>query len=719
MSPKLPTLALQQALAILRDMGTSPLAFVLDLLADSALRMHSSVREICERSNELLDALQGHIDIKEKMEDWAHRVSKRHYTLEILELVKKENGWHFDALKSNLKNLEEFDVSIMATKFRETAPHLWDLTGQLLIADPVRAARRQQREQHRKRPESHQHRLDDPSHEEESDDEYDGVFSDDLFIPEDPDDPENSEHDIDQAQSRKDALLAMKQVVCISVFMRSTNQKCNALQSAVSIFLHSCNTPDTVIQLLSRFGISTAQNAINTAITSLSNEISTTIQKIGRGLNMSLAYDNIDIEIKHAVPQAEKPADNLVHLTSGTFIPLSYGVNVEDLRCSEDVWRKSRYNRRAIEAKTAATAVDVFQLADLHPDREDHPSGLSRRSRFNAWKFLSDLVNFGPEYFRQFASQLGEPEVIKKICEDDQIQRTKQIPLTATKFHQGRTEENIGAVHSFMNQGGVGDVANHSGLREIREECIIGHGDLLTVSRVQSIQLSRSLEDTTPWLRLQFLVMVPGLFHLKMACCDAIWRIFISPTKGQQDANSLMSHIGVIRPKQTGTFASKTGPGFRRMHEVVQHVGTVLRLDCWRLKVAASSNGTLATLDAYAESKPLWGRIVSLAMQLAREHVANETFVYLRSQTSERRDKELENTLLRQKYFLLYEEMSYAMNAGDIGRVEDLFLPWAYIFKGCGGTADVETVVTEGSDPWVDGEPDGEVQFREEDVMFE
>jgi len=36
------------------------------------------------------------------------------------------------------------------------------------------------------------------------------------------------------------------------------------------------------------------------------------------------------------------------------------------------------------------------------------------------------------------------------------------------------------------------------------------------------------------------------------------------------------------------------------------------------------------------------------------------------------------------EYFLLYEEISHAMNAGDIGHIELCFLPWMMIFAGCG-----------------------------------
>ncbi|KAJ3764510.1 hypothetical protein FB446DRAFT_796103 [Lentinula raphanica] len=56
----------------------------------------------------------------------------------------------------------------------------------------------------------------------------------------------------------------------------------------------------------------------------------------------------------------------------------------------------------------------------------------------------------------------------------------------------------------------------------------------------------------------------------------------------------------------------------------------------------------------------------------------------LRDQGAEERDHVFENMLIRQQIFLLYEEISYAMDAGDIGRVEMCFMPWIWIFQATG-----------------------------------
>lgn len=56
----------------------------------------------------------------------------------------------------------------------------------------------------------------------------------------------------------------------------------------------------------------------------------------------------------------------------------------------------------------------------------------------------------------------------------------------------------------------------------------------------------------------------------------------------------------------------------------------------------------------------------------------------MRRKREELRDVQFENALLLNKYFLMYEELSYAMNSGDIGRVETCIVNWIPILKAMG-----------------------------------
>lgn len=86
-----------------------------------------------------------------------------------------------------------------------------------------------------------------------------------------------------------------------------------------------------------------------------------------------------------------------------------------------------------------------------------------------------------------------------------------------------------------LKQGGVGDPHDTDGnletkkLRDIANHVILLFGDLGVGERVASLLGSWS-EERTRWRRLQNVVYVLGLFHVKMACADAVWRTFIEPS---------------------------------------------------------------------------------------------------------------------------------------------------------------------------------------------
>lgn len=471
----------------------------------------------------------------------------------------------------------------------------------------------------------------------------------------------------------------------LSVLIQSTNHRCNALQSIIGLFLQSSGTPETVVELFARVGLSLTTTSINAMVNSLSSESTVEMTRLGRTLLASYAYDNVDMDLKHATPTAEALHDTLIHLTSGTMIPLDHGITPEMLACSKMLWKKHKRNPKALP-RDIPQPVDYSELLDIYPEDENDVSGLTRRERFGAWVFLRDLITHGPEYFRQFRRMLGRPEAILEIP----ITKSRQVPCRMMDINPSTNANNTSVLEDLFRQGGVGDSSEstQSGVRDIGDQVILVHGDLLTGERIHSLQDTRS-EEATPWRRFQFVIYVMGLFHLKMACADAIWRMHIQPlrARGQQNVKraspgSLMSHISIIRPRETGKMETK--PGFRRVHETTEHVGAVMRLDCWRLAAIQTGRG-IKTLDDFANLQPQWDELEAMAARMVLEHaVSSDTFTQQRCQPIAIRDQERENILLRQQHFLLYEEMSYALNEGDIGRVEDAFMPWVFIFKGCG-----------------------------------
>ena len=417
--------------------------------------------------------------------------------------------------------------------------------------------------------------------------------------------------------------------------MQSSNQHCNALQSILGIFLHCCNAPKAVRECLAHMGISISVSAINSAVTNLSKQSKAEMRRLGESFLTSYAYDNLDIDLKHSIPTVEKPQDTLIHLTSGMMLPLNHGVTLEDLNCSEELWKKSANNPSA--RRWDLPSIKVEDLLSLHPE-DDNPSGLLQRERFNAWKFLHDLINFGPKYFRKYGRELGDPEVIEQIP----LVKTSQVPNKALDISPNAPAQNAEALEAFSWQAGIGDSTENPKAHNINNQVTLVFGDLLTGERIRSLQESRS-EEATPWHRMQSVVFVMGLFHLKMACADAIWRIFIHPTAAKEDANSFMEHISQICPKETGKIRS--GPGFQRMHEVIQHVGIVSRLDCWRLE--AGKDSQFKSLEDFAESQPDFAKLQAMANTLCREKIAQPDHLF---NSNSANDAQHDNALLRQQF---------------------------------------------------------------------
>ncbi|KZT00083.1 uncharacterized protein LAESUDRAFT_739738 [Laetiporus sulphureus 93-53] len=197
----------------------------------------------------------------------------------------------------------------------------------------------------------------------------------------------------------------------------------------------------------------------------------------------------------------------------------------------------------------------------------------------------------------------------------------------AMDINQSRVDGNIEAISNLLSQGGVGDPAEqithgqpNSTLVDISEYVALVHGDLSTCERIQSILKVRSIEKT-PWRHYQFVIFVPGLFHLKMVCADAIWRLLIQPPSSRHDDNSLMHYIDVLHPKETGKIGSS--PKFHQMHDVINHAGIALHLDTWHIE-AVKRNADWKTLEDLTDSDPSIEDLCCIADDLARHYVHSE-----------------------------------------------------------------------------------------------
>ena len=429
-------------------------------------------------------------------------------------------------------------------------------------------------------------------------------------------------------------------------------------------------------------GVSVSVDTINKGVESLSTQARHTVRQFGKTKLVAYAYDNFDIDFKSNLPTIEKGTTRS-HLTSGTLIRLEHGVTAEHLRCSEELWSQSLLNP-TLDGRLSPPCT-IHDFLALHPE-PPHLSGLTRNQRFNSWVLYRDLCQYGPQFFLDYQDTVGLPEVVEAIP----VVKMVHIPARAMDINQSKVSGNIQAIEELIQQGGVGDPevdgssVRESDVTDIREHVVLFHGDLGTGERVESLLERRSLEKTVT-NRFQFVIFVFGLFHFKMACADALWRIFIEPKLSRDDDNSLMRFVAQHRPRETGKIGTK--PGFRRMHEVIDHEGVALRLSAWQTELS-KRNAAWTSLKLVAQSKPTPEYLKSVADHLAVNYVAgagpNVRVDRMRRQPIKVRDQQRENMFLLHKYLLLYDQATHAMNHGDIGLLETTFPPWIAIFKATG-----------------------------------
>ncbi|KAF4565704.1 hypothetical protein EYR40_002226 [Pleurotus pulmonarius] len=626
--------------------------------------------DLLNHADAISDALMSHPRRPSKSIGWALNLAKSAYVAEVRDLVDIESGYHFNAHKITPNQLESFRIDRMAGGMQVLAPHLWDLLGALLSASSTK-----------KQP--HAESTADHSSEDAQDDAMWDQF-DDLDIEGLLDVVKGTRMTREEQKERRRHAILIIKVVILSVIMQSSNQKANALGSVVGIFLHACRAPEKVVNAVSRMGLTISMGSVENAISSLSRESANTLKAMGHSLLVAYAYDNFDVDLKPTTPTTEKSATSLKHLTSGLMFPLQHGVTSDHLKCSSFLWEKSTFNLDAINRPPPPTLEDLLMLHPEAPMRSmPTPSPaplLSRRDRFNAWIFVRDLVNHGPLYFQQFRNKIGEPEEIEMIP----LVTTPVIPTRAMDANNSTVAGNIQTIKELLKQGGVGDPNDHDEeqddtVQDIGDHIIIFHGDLGTGDRILSAQRRRAIEKT-PSRRLQQVIFVPGLFHYKMACADAIWRTFIQPTAGRLDDTSLLQIYHQLRPKEMKSITTK--PTFRQMHQTIKDVGICMRLDSWR-NIVATDNPGVKTLEDFAASQPSFETILLLANRLANKYVASGTLESDRRTTeTSKRDQRYENSLLINKYFLLYEETSHSLDHGDIGRVEAGMAAWIIVFKG-------------------------------------
>jgi hypothetical protein len=223
----------------------------------------------------------------------------------------------------------------------------------------------------------------------------------------------------------------------------------------------------------------------------------------------------------------------------------------------------------------------------------------------------------------------------------------------------------------MLSQAGVPD-------SRLENDVILVHGDLSTKERIDALWKMHMIERTAK-NQLNFVIFVPGLFHLKMAATDAFWRAHIEPMAGRDDPMGFFEYIRHLRLKGTGKFTSS--PEFCRLHDTIHHSTWVDVLDCWRLVAKSLGHDSL---DKFATTKLSWASILEMSEEIVKKYIPGSDFGDIRESDTADRDMCFENNVIQKQHGLLYLELCDSMNYGDVGWILHLFPYWIAFFKSTG-----------------------------------
>ncbi|KIJ18410.1 hypothetical protein PAXINDRAFT_109793, partial [Paxillus involutus ATCC 200175] len=263
----------ESVLEVLQFTNTSATQFLLSLLTLEQYNNHPIVLDLLSNARELLSTFDKHpsSQCKNSSESIAAEIVMAGYRQEVCSLSAEENGLHFNVSHTSLSRLESFSVKDMAKTMCACAPQLWKLLDVLL------AARTSQTQLGKGGGQATMDNDDDEDAYwlELGEDELDGLNLGGVG---------SASMSEEKKAARRKKVLLVKKIVIISILTQSTNRKSNALQSIVGIFLQSTHTPQKVIEMLARMGISVSVDGINAAVRSLSAESHRAIQSLGRTL---------------------------------------------------------------------------------------------------------------------------------------------------------------------------------------------------------------------------------------------------------------------------------------------------------------------------------------------------------------------------------------------------------------------------------------------------
>ena len=237
-------------------------------------------------------------------------------------------------------------------------------------------------------------------------------------------------------------------------------------------------------------------------------------------------YDNFNMDFKVTQPTTGKTGSH-TSMTSATFAPYAEGLMSEDLKFTRELHVTSWFNK---DNAPGSPVVYTPCIWDVMPWPEGLVDGLDSLHWAFTWHLWAILIQ-QDQSFGKYRQHLGLPDAIDPLP----VTKTLQFPASTINMDESSHDGNWEVFKSLLEQFATPD-------EQLEDEIILIHSDLATKEKIDGLHKMCTIEKSAK-NHLSFAVIVPGLFHLKMAMMDALWRTHIQPAKGWDDQNGFYEYI--------------------------------------------------------------------------------------------------------------------------------------------------------------------------------
>lgn len=319
---------------------------------------------------------------------------------------------------------------------------------------------------------------------------------------------------------------------------------------------------------------------------------------------------------------------------------------------------------------------------------------------------LRMIIRYGGEDFEDWKPELEESQPVSS--EKIAVHQSSIHPLPAMEIDENSTKGNIEVMQAIDKELGL-DESDPDHVKYVR----IIAGDQLTIARQRSI-LQVRLGHESGAQAWKHIVLMPGLFHVKIADCHGVLQThFGKPSAGRRSPGSLGFHNTVL-DRLPITLTSL--PPFRTCRDLIMVSLYARILHCLLLVSGKDS------LENYAKNCSSWSALKQHAEQIYDMFANPDHIQELRERRvpeERRRDAEFaakakgqkkpvdptqpsqkkqfpahikkgdmvfENAVLFIRDALLTREFADAVKAGDSGRIVLVLKQWAFCYRGNGRT---------------------------------